>query len=215
MCEQGGHLISELGAESFEHVVDGLLEPSEVGEVFVRQGLLPDELPDPFDQVQVGRVGWQTDQADVVDLGHGPDKRGVLVAGVVQHDVDRFVRMGESDFVQQPGHGFVVDRFGGGFPDQPVTDGVDSPEHAVALSSGGGGDHESDEAPEVAEERSADEVGGIDEIDLAPTRDGLVQQGFQSTIPKLVLGLQVDVGGNAPGLAVLQAQSLLKKAAPA
>ena len=33
MCEQGGHLISELGAESFEHVVDGLLEPSEVGEV--------------------------------------------------------------------------------------------------------------------------------------------------------------------------------------
>ena len=104
---------------------------------------------------------------------------------------------------------------GGGFPDQPVTDGVDSPQHTVALSSGGGGDDEGDQAPKVAEERSADEVGGIDEIDLAPTRDGLVRQGFQGTIPKLVLGLQVDVGGNAPGLAVLQAQALLKKAAPA
>ena len=215
MREQRGHLSLEGGVQTIEHVVDGLLETAEVGEVPVRQGLLPDELPDAFDQVQVGRVGWQIDQADVVDLGHGPDKRGVLVAGVVQHDVDRFVRMGESDFVQQPGHRFVVDRFGGGFPDQPVTDGVDSPQHTVALPSGGGGDDEGDQAREVAEERSADEVGGIDEIDLAPTRDGLVQQGFQGTIPKLGLGLQVDVGGNAPGLAVEQPQALLKKAAPA
>ena len=215
MREQRGHLSLEGGVQAIENVVDGLLEPSEVGEVFVRQGLLPDELPDAFDQVQVGRVGWQIDQADVVDLGHGPDELGVLVAGVVEHDVDRFVRMGFAKLVEELGDFDFGDGSDGGDAEELVADGVDRPEHAVTLPSGGGGDDEGDEAPEVAEERSADEVGGIDEIDLAPTRDGLVQQGFQGTIPKLGPGLQVDVGGNAPGLAVEQPQALLKKTAPA
>ena len=213
MREQRGRPSLEGGVQAIQNVVDGVLETAEVGEVPVHQGLLLHELPDPFDQVQVGRVGWQTDRADVVDLGHGPDELGVPVAGVVGHDVDRFVRMGFAKLVEELGD--FGDGSGGGDADQPVTDGVDSPQHTVALPSGGGGDDEGDQAPEVAEEGSADEVGGIDEIDLAPSRDGLVQQGFQGTIPKLVLGLQVDVGGNAPGLAVEQSQALLKKAAPA
>ena len=73
-------------------------------------------------------------------LGHGPDEPGVLVAGVVEHDVDRFVRMGIAELVEELGDFDFGDGSDGGDAEESVADGVDRSQQTLALPSDDGGD---------------------------------------------------------------------------
>ena len=92
-----------------ERGVDGGSERGVVGERPIGQGLLFDELPDPFDEVQVRRLRNQVDEVDAGVLGDAPDDGVVLVASVIPNDADRSRGVGRADFQKQAGDGDLID----------------------------------------------------------------------------------------------------------
>jgi hypothetical protein len=213
--EQCHHSGSVRRSQLVERGVDGGFERGVVGERSIGQGLFLGELPDPFDEVQVRRVRGQVDQVDAGARGDAPHDGGVLVAGVVPDDADRPLGVGLAEFQQQAGDGNLIDGAVGGFADERAGDGIQGAQDAVALPASAGGDDPTHVAPEVAEEGTADEVGGIDEEDFPLARRGLFQEGLQGLIMELLLDDGVRLGRDPAGLAVAEAATFLKTAAPA
>ena len=91
--------------------VDAILEGVEVIIVSAVQNLLFDEPPQPFDQIQVGRIGGQINEFDALFLGLVGNRLAFLVSGVVQHQSDRAAgaRIGVGNFVQELGKHPLVD----------------------------------------------------------------------------------------------------------
>ncbi len=79
------HFAFEAGVEVAQTGVDAFLESGELVAMGAVQHLLFDEAPQPFDQVQVGGIGWQVKEFDPHRLGLVKDGLAFLVTGVVQN----------------------------------------------------------------------------------------------------------------------------------
>ena len=63
---------------------NGLFEVVKVSVIRRIQTGLLDKLPQPLNQIQVGRVRWQVQEFKLERGGHGRDQLTFLVAGVIQ-----------------------------------------------------------------------------------------------------------------------------------
>ena len=80
----------------------------EVSVVLGIQALLFDEFPQPFNQVEIRRVGRQKTELDL-QAGRGGEYHGAfLIAGIVQHQRDRHAEVEVSQLMQQ-----LADTLGG------------------------------------------------------------------------------------------------------
>jgi hypothetical protein len=134
MHQKRFHLAPMFGREVIQALVDCRSEALErlvVGRV---QRLLADEPPQPLDQVQVGRVARQVQHLDPQGIGQALHPGTLLVASVVQHQRDRQPGPRRGYGPQQGTHGLGIDVVQVGHPDQPVGDGVESPQHVVTLA---------------------------------------------------------------------------------
>ena len=78
-------------------VGNGLLEVLKVSVIRRIQTGLLDKLPQPLNQIQVGRVRWQVQEFNLERGGQGRDQLTFLVAGVIQDQGNRHpqVQFGE------------------------------------------------------------------------------------------------------------------------
>lgn len=187
------------GCEVGDCFLDGGLKLLKSGMVTPIDGRPLDELPKPFDEVQVRRVGGQEQQRDF-QLRRQRLHRGVtLVASVVQHQRDRSGQTEGSDLPQQLAHRFRVDDRGVGHAYQFAGHGVPGSQDIEPLAARGGPHEDSRERPQAAQERPVHKVGRIDEEDVSPPSGGGVEAGLQFDVVKQgllgdMLG-QVFLGG--------------------
>ena len=186
------------GVDGFEAVKDGGLELLVGGVVAAVEAILFDELPQPLDQVEVGRVARQEQQVDAPCDGVDHHELAVLVARVVQHDGDGIVRVQGPQFVEQ-----VADGLGGDVSlvddvNQLTSDGIERSQHVEALTAGGGLDEGAAEAPDHGQERAIDKVRRVHEVDLALAGLGLIQHGIQAVFLKVAW----TTGSALPGMGV-------------
>src|SRR5262249_30210090 len=107
--QQRLHLLLVRGRQAAQARVDGLGERL-VGRLgTAAQTVLLDELPQPLDQVEVGRVARQEQQLDPQRPRQALHQRAALVAGVVQHQGDRHAQPSRGHPAQQVAHGGGVD----------------------------------------------------------------------------------------------------------
>ena len=113
-----------------------VLKVAKSAKVLGIQALLFDEFPQPFQQVEIGRVGWQKTEFDL-QAGRGGELPGSLsVAGIVQHQRDRHAEVKISQLIQQ-----LADTLGGdvgviGDRNQFVRDRIRDGQDVEALASG-------------------------------------------------------------------------------
>lgn len=176
MGHQGLQFLSVLPGNLCQTTIDGLAEFKEGSIVAAVERLLFDELPQPLDQVQIGRIRRQKLQADVQALGQIHHQGAMLIAGVVQHHGDRPLQPQHRDFAEQGAHGFGGD---GGLrrdADQFVRHRVPGSQHAVALTSRGASNEQPGPAPDTAQERPHHEMSRVHEEDVAFAGTRLIQQ---------------------------------------
>src|SRR5262249_52578641 len=85
MDKQGGGFLLRVSCHLVEAVVDGRLELLEGIKPGGVQGLLANESPQAFDEVEVWRVGGQEQQADSQFLRQRLHQHAALIRGIVQH----------------------------------------------------------------------------------------------------------------------------------
>lgn len=73
------------------------------------KALFFDELPQAFDQVQVGRVAGQEKQLDAQGLGQSHDDRTSLITRVIEDKGDRYGKAFGGDLVKQITDAVCVD----------------------------------------------------------------------------------------------------------
>lgn len=134
-------------------LADGLGEAVEVGVVFGVEALLFDELPEPFNEVEVGRVGGQEEQLDAQGGGVLNHDVTALIAGIVQDDGEGEVQTEggqlREEFTDLRGSDIGVV----GHRDPLVGDGVERAQHIESLATTGGGDEDPRQRPEIAQKR--------------------------------------------------------------
>jgi len=89
-------------------VGDRGFEGGKVGVVVGIPALFLDELPEPFDQIEIRRVGGQEAQFDLQLGGGSQDQGAFLITGVVEKHADGCTQAERRPLVQQD-----ADRFGG------------------------------------------------------------------------------------------------------
>jgi len=176
-----------------------------------------DELPQAFDEVEVGRIRRQELQLDVERRRQVDDQRAVLIAGVVEHQGDRSCQAEGGDLAQQFTHRVRRHRAGGRDADKLIRHGVPGSQHAVALAARGPSNEQALQTPQTAQERALDEMSCVDEEDVTCFGSSGSEQRLQCFVEKLGLcrgvlfdgffGRQRDCGGATP----LQAQTFFKK----
>jgi len=176
-----------------------------------------DELPQAFDQVEVGRIRGQELQLDVERRRQVDHQRAVLIAGVVEHQGDRAWQLEGGDLAQQFTHRVRRHRAGGRDADELIRHGVPGTQHAVAFAARGPANEQTPQTPQTAQERALDEVRCVDEKDVTFRGSSGSEQRLQCVVQKLglsrgvlfdgFLGRQRDRGGATP----LQAQTFFKK----
>src|SRR5512135_2783471 len=135
-----------------------------------RQRLLAQELPQPFDQVEVGRVGREEHQAEFqVALQPVPDERLLVVGGVVQVEDELFgLGMSRSQQAQQVDELLAIDAASGQAQVEVlVVVGAVGPEDVQPLAPVADTDVEAlpDQQPaRVEQPQPPDGMAGIDEI---------------------------------------------------
>ena len=146
-------------------VGDGRLEGGKVSVVLGIQALLFDEFPQPFNQVEIRRVGRQKTELDL-QAGRGGEYHGAfLIAGIVQHQRDRHAEVEVSQLMQQ-----LADTLGGdvgviGHRNEFVRDRIQGAQDIEALASGRRLDEHPHQRPEKAQKGRQDEMGRIDKED--------------------------------------------------
>ena len=68
---------------------NSLFEQIEVSIVFRIQTFLLDKLPQPFNQVEIRRIGGQIEQVDFQQGGCGPDEPTFLITDIIKNQGDR------------------------------------------------------------------------------------------------------------------------------
>ena len=178
-----------------EGLLDGGLKIGECRVVSAVHGTPFDELPQPFDQVQVRRVRRQIQQGDSQlrrqRLNHGI----ALIAGIVQHQRDRPGEPRRGDLPEELAHRLGVDDRGVGHADQFVGHRVPRPQHVEPLTTRSGAHKDSGERPQATQEGPEHEMGRIDEEHMALSRLSRVQDRLQLFIEKI--RLDGDVLGQA------------------
>jgi hypothetical protein len=126
-----------------------------------------DELPQPFDQIQVGRVRWQKQKRDSQFARQRLHERVPLVTGVIQHHCDRADQVLRSDLPQQLAHRVGIHHGCVGHIDQFSRHGVPSPQFVKSLSSRRSPHPKPHERPHAAQKGSKNEMSRIHKKDVA------------------------------------------------
>jgi len=100
-------------------------EGTEVRVVLGVQALLFDKLPQPLDEVEVGRIRGQEQQLDPQLLCHGLYERTALIAGIVQHHGDRHAQGERGQAMEELADTLGVDVGGVGDRDDFMGQGVE------------------------------------------------------------------------------------------
>lgn len=191
MSHEGFEFRAVGGRELIQAVVDG---GSEIGEGVVMaavQGFFLEELPQAFDQVQVGRVTGQEQQFDGQARGEVLHEGAALIACIVQHQRDRAGEVPCGDLLQQFAHrcrgdvGRVANR------QDFVSHGVPGGQHVVAVATGCGADEHSQRGPDAAQEGSQHEVCRVHEEHLPLSRARFLQARFEFAVQEFALRLDV------------------------
>src|ERR1700722_13969731 len=135
MCKQGVHVSPVLGGQVIQTPSDDGGERLVVGVVGGVEAFLLDELPQAFDQIEIGGVRRQVQQLDTQLGRQVAHQRALLVARVVQHQRNRQARTGLDHGTQQGADGLSVDVTVIGNLHQVVADGVQSPKDVEPFSS--------------------------------------------------------------------------------
>lgn len=164
MGEEGVHSSLVLRGQVIEALLDGGRELLVLGVVGRTQALRLDELPDPLDQVQIGRVRRQVQQFDPQLLGQIVYQRALLVACIVQHQGDRQPRQRcRRHGTQQQTDRLGIDVAVVADLDQLVADTVQRRQYIVAFPPGGGAEEQACHTPDHAQERGVHEMRGVHE----------------------------------------------------
>jgi len=104
------------------------------------KGLLLDEFPGPFDEVEVGGIWGGETGRDPRFFGTAKDKVAVLIPGIIEDDMDGYPGCGIVllDLFQKGADGFSVDVIVIGKDSELVRNGVDSAQHIDAVAPCGG-----------------------------------------------------------------------------
>ena len=195
-------------------VGDRGFEGGKVGVVVGIQALFLDELPEPFDQVEIGGVGGQETQFDLQLGGGSQDQGAFLIAGVVEKHADGCTQAERRQLVQQG-----ADLFGGdvrvvGHRDQFVGDGIQGSQHIEPLAARGCPDEQAGQRPEEAQKGRQHEMGGIDEKHGALPGAGFGQSWFDLLLEIGRLGVRVGLGRDHPHPATAQLEFFSERRAP-
>lgn len=128
-------------------LLNGRLERGEVGVVLGIQTLFLDELPQPFNQVQIRGIRRQVEQLDVEARRHRRHHRTFLVARVVQHQSNGHTQVQRRQLIQERAEALGVDVGVIGNRDEFMGDGVQGPQDVEALPPRWGLDEHAGEAP--------------------------------------------------------------------
>jgi len=191
LLEVVGHerleFLAVFAGDVFEAAVDRVAEIGKCVVVASVKDVSFDELPEPFDQVEVGRIRRQELQLDVERRRQVDDQRAVLIAGVVQHQGDWSLQAKGRDFAQQFAHRVRRHGAGGGDADELIRHRVPGSQDAVALAARGSANEQAMQTPQAAQERALNEVGRIDEKHMAVSGACLHQQLLQRVVQELGL----------------------------
>ena len=139
----------------------------EIRMIFPVNALSLREPPQPFDQVQVRRIGRQERQPNPQLRRQPLHDRVALILRVVQHQRDRTHQFLRRDFPQQFAHRLGVHhgriRNGHQFP----CDRIPRPQDVEPLTARRGPNVHTRDRPQTAQEGAEDEVRGVDEVHVA------------------------------------------------
>jgi hypothetical protein len=174
--------------KAVEVLLDRRLKRSERRMVAAVEGASFEELPQTFDQVQVGRVRGQEQERDPQLNCQRLHRSVPLIAGVVQYQGDRSGETRRGDLSQQFAHRLGVDDRGVRHGDQFARHRVPSSEHVEPLTTRSRADEDSLKRPQAAQERPEYEMGGVAEEHMTLSRHSRVQKRLQFGFEKLGLG---------------------------
>lgn len=195
--EEGFQGLPVAGVDTVEAVLNGSHELLGSGVVFAIEAILLDKLPQPLNEVEVGRITRQEQQLDVPRLGVVDDPPAMLVRGVVEHQRDGTQGTVQGpEFVQQLANRLGVDERPVGQADQLACHGVEGTEYIEPLAPGGGLEKHAGETPHQAQEGAKDKVSRVEEVDITEAGSGLVQQRFHG----LFLNSSCRAGSALPGI---------------
>src|SRR5262245_10557064 len=179
MDKQSGGFLLMVSCHLVEAIVDGRLELLEGIKPGGVQGLLADESPQAFDEVEVWRVGGQEQQADSQFLRQRLHQHAALIRGIVQHHRNGHPQAGGRQGSQQRANRRGRDVPLVAHPDHVVRDRVERPQDVVTLAPCGRTHEHASQAPEGTQERGPDEVRRIDEEHSSAAGTGFLEGWFQ------------------------------------
>ena len=142
------------------------------------------EVPQAFDQVQVGRVRGQEQQRDTQLTGQCLDRGVVLIAGVVQHQRDRSGQTQRGNLPQQFAHRLGVDDRGVSHGDQVSRHRIPRPQDIEPLTSRSRTHEDPRERIQVTQEGPEHEMGRVYEEHVTFTVLGCGQDRLQFGLEK-------------------------------
>ena len=177
-------LLGVRGRNAVEDFLDGGLKVGELRMVAAVEGTTFGELPQAFDQVQVGRVRGEEQQRDTQLTGQCLDRGVVLIAGVVQHQCDRSGQTQRGNLPQQFAHRLGVDDRGVSHGDQVARHRIPRPQDIEPLTSRSRTHEDPRERPQVTQEGPEHEMGRVDEEHVTFTGLGGGQDRLQFGLEK-------------------------------
>lgn len=151
-------------------LLDGLLNRGERGIGVAMETFGFYELPQPFNEVKIRRITGKPAKRnpEAVRLGH--DIAVALVAGVIQNDGDGMIGETLRQAFEQRDDTLAINVGVVGNRDHFPRDGVKRTQDIKALTAGGRRQEDARQTLEVAEPGTQDEVGRVDEQDVACAR---------------------------------------------
>ena len=129
------------------------------------------EPPEPFDQIQIGRIGREEHQTSVqLDRQCWYDLVP-LITRVVEDNGDRPGETRGGHLAEQFAHGVGVHHGRIGNGDQSSRDGVPSAQNIEALAAGRGSNEHPGDRPQTTQKSAEDEMSSIDEEDVTIAGD--------------------------------------------
>ena len=150
-AHQAGEFRFERIGQIIEAHVDRPAERFEVGIVPVRQAAAFGQLPQPFDQVEIGAVRWQKAKLHPQRSRVVPHKMAALITRVVHHEGHFGARVFFVDLAQQCDHAQRVYIPGRADTDEFLTVAIDGSQNVVASLARRGLHQDSGKAPDHAQ----------------------------------------------------------------
>jgi hypothetical protein len=176
------------GRNPIERFFDGRLKLTKRRVIATVERSTLGELPQPFDQIQVRRIGGEEQQGDPQLLRQLLDRRIALVTGVVEYHRDRSRETNCGDLSQEFAHCCGVDDRRIGHGDQLACRRIPGTQDVEPLTTTGRSDKDPRERPQATQERAEHEMGCVNEEHMTiPCLSG-IQTRLQFGVEEIGLG---------------------------